>query len=297
MRRFLVGAAVLLLAVPLARALDDPKKGEKADKPASPDAQYKALTAEYDRAVQEFFKEYQKAKTDDEKKKLAETNYPKAETYAPRFLKLAEDNPKTPAAGSALVWVMQHTANSFNNPDAEKVQAKAAAILLRDHLDDGKLIEVFPRVVHLPSTAAEQLLRQALEKSTNREVKANACFYLAQYQKNLNEALAYLKDPEMVKQIEQNLGAETLKRFRALDPAKLAKEAEDLFERTAREYGDLKHQQGTFADAARRELFELHNLVVGKVAPEIEGEDIDGVKFKLSDYRGKVVLLDFWGHW
>jgi hypothetical protein len=38
-------------------------------------------------------------------------------------------------------------------------------------------------------------------------------------------------------------------------------------------------------------------LEIGKVAPDIEGEDIDGVKFKLSDYRGKVVVLDFWGHW
>ena len=36
---------------------------------------------------------------------------------------------------------------------------------------------------------------------------------------------------------------------------------------------------------------------VGESAPEIEGEDLDGKKFKLSDYRGKVVLLDFWGHW
>ena len=33
------------------------------------------------------------------------------------------------------------------------------------------------------------------------------------------------------------------------------------------------------------------------LAPEIEGEDIDGVPFKLSDYRGKVVVLDFWGNW
>jgi cytochrome oxidase Cu insertion factor (SCO1/SenC/PrrC family) len=38
-------------------------------------------------------------------------------------------------------------------------------------------------------------------------------------------------------------------------------------------------------------------LSIGKVAPEIEAEDIDGVKFKLSDYRGKVVVLDFWGDW
>lgn len=36
---------------------------------------------------------------------------------------------------------------------------------------------------------------------------------------------------------------------------------------------------------------------IGSPAPEIEGEDIDGRRFKLSDYRGKVVMLDFWGNW
>ena len=38
-------------------------------------------------------------------------------------------------------------------------------------------------------------------------------------------------------------------------------------------------------------------IQVGTRAPEIEGEDIQGTKFKLSDYRGKVVMLDFWGNW
>jgi cytochrome oxidase Cu insertion factor (SCO1/SenC/PrrC family) len=33
---------------------------------------------------------------------------------------------------------------------------------------------------------------------------------------------------------------------------------------------------------------------VGSAAPEIQGIDGDGVAFKLSDYSGKVVLLDFW---
>jgi len=37
--------------------------------------------------------------------------------------------------------------------------------------------------------------------------------------------------------------------------------------------------------------------VVGELAPEIEGEDLTGEAFQLSDYRGQVVLLDFWGHW
>jgi hypothetical protein len=37
--------------------------------------------------------------------------------------------------------------------------------------------------------------------------------------------------------------------------------------------------------------------VTGKRAPEIRGEDLDGKPLKLSDYRGKVVVLDFWGNW
>jgi hypothetical protein len=32
----------------------------------------------------------------------------------------------------------------------------------------------------------------------------------------------------------------------------------------------------------------------GKPAPEIHGVDADSKSFRLSDYRGKVVLLDFW---
>jgi hypothetical protein len=41
----------------------------------------------------------------------------------------------------------------------------------------------------------------------------------------------------------------------------------------------------------------LPEVQVGREAMEIEAEDLDGKTFKLSDYRGKVVLLDFWGNW
>lgn len=39
------------------------------------------------------------------------------------------------------------------------------------------------------------------------------------------------------------------------------------------------------------------SVAIGQSAPEISGKDLDGVAFKLSDYRGKVVMLDFWGDW
>jgi hypothetical protein len=38
-------------------------------------------------------------------------------------------------------------------------------------------------------------------------------------------------------------------------------------------------------------------LEIGDQAPEIEGTDLDGKRFRLGDYRGKVVVLDFWASW
>ena len=35
----------------------------------------------------------------------------------------------------------------------------------------------------------------------------------------------------------------------------------------------------------------------GQQAPDFQGEDASGVPIKLSSYRGKVVLLDFWATW
>jgi hypothetical protein len=44
-------------------------------------------------------------------------------------------------------------------------------------------------------------------------------------------------------------------------------------------------------------IFAAERLQVGMTAPDIEGEDVEGARFRLSDYRGKVVVLDFWGFW
>jgi hypothetical protein len=50
-------------------------------------------------------------------------------------------------------------------------------------------------------------------------------------------------------------------------------------------------------DRVRQAIDTREKYGVGIVAPDIEGTDLDGVAFKLSDYRGKVVFLDFWGDW
>jgi serine/threonine-protein kinase len=43
--------------------------------------------------------------------------------------------------------------------------------------------------------------------------------------------------------------------------------------------------------------YRIPPLSVVQAAPDIVGADVDGKTFRLSDYRGKVVLLDFFGDW
>jgi hypothetical protein len=79
-----------------------------------------------------------------------------------------------------------------------------------------------------------------------------------------------------------------------------AKDADELYEK-ARTYFAArakKHAgEAALATQFKDALYILEKLSIGKVAPEIEAEDLDGKKFKLSDYRGKVVVIDFWGNW
>lgn len=58
----------------------------------------------------------------------------------------------------------------------------------------------------------------------------------------------------------------------------------------------LAHKK-TLADVAKAKIDEMENLVAGKPAPAIDGTGMDGKPLNLSDYRGRVVVLVFWGTW
>ena len=84
----------------------------------------------------------------------------------------------------------------------------------------------------------------------------------------------------------------------ALKRASKNDEALEIFKRVMKDFGDVIHYgKKTLAMAAESEIYELTSLTEGMEAPDIQGSDQDGVAFKLSDYRGRVVFLDFWGDW
>ncbi len=91
-------------------------------------------------------------------------------------------------------------------------------------------------------------------------------------------------------------------KLRKADRGAIEHKAEEILERVIADYGDVVYVNGevatkeTLAAVANRELSEIRSLSVGKKAPEITGEDVDGKPMKLSEFRGKVVLLDFGSH-
>ncbi len=72
-------------------------------------------------------------------------------------------------------------------------------------------------------------------------------------------------------------------------------EARALLERIRSEFKEREFIGMSGEAFATGALFEIERLHVGATAPDFEIADQDGVRFKLSDYRGRVVVLDFWG--
>ena len=83
---------------------------------------------------------------------------------------------------------------------------------------------------------------------------------------------------------------------------KLAKEAGELIDpaKCKAMIAKLEAVQKKYGEKAKP--FGIDEMIeglkaIGAPAQEVSGKDLDGVDFKLSDYKGKVVLLDFWGYW
>ena len=61
----------------------------------------------------------------------------------------------------------------------------------------------------------------------------------------------------------------------------------------------LTTAQGLAPDAALAAMTGASDTIsqVPKLAPDFALQDVDGSIHHLSDYRGKVVMLNFWGTW
>ena len=226
------------------------------------------------------------------------------EKLTARLMTIAEQNPRTPVAMDALIQVVIHEMWMENNTphlgkEADSPAPKAIATLLRDHVQSDKAGEACRRLGYGFRKECETFLRAVLESSPHRDVRGLACLRLAQFLNGREQRLELMQGrPEMAQRYVGLFGQEYITAIRQKDRGQAIKEVESYFEQAAEKYADVKLLYGgTVGEKAKSELYEIRNLTVGKTPPELEGDDQDGQHLKLSDYRGKVVLLYFWSEY
>ena len=264
MLRSITGVLLVLLMTATLSAQRVPTKLPVKVKPGpvtEAGQQYRVLLSEFGQQRLAYSRALREAKTEADRLKVRRELYPKPDKLAGKFLVLAKEHADDPVAVQALVWVV-------SNVRTGKAAGEAIDLLIESYIEDKAMISVCQRLMRSTSPQAHRLLEQVLAKSPLREAKGQACFGLMMQSKYAARA----------------------------NPAKEA-DVQKFAERVVKDFADLKHYRGTLGEAAKRELYEIEHLGIGKTAPEIAAEDIAGTKFKLSDYRGKVVVIDFWGDW
>lgn len=214
-----------------------------------------------------------------------------ARIFAKRFLEFGEQHSQDPAGIDALLWVVQ---NVRGRPETDR----ALDLLAQRHIKSEKLGPACNSIANSRSLFAEKLLRAVLRDNPHERVRAQACYALAallDVEAGIVEQLT--GQPELAPRVLQYYGADYGRHLSSLTSASLEKEREQVYQQLLESFSDVELQGETMGKVAQRMLFRIRNLSIGRLAPEIEGEDTHGKPFKLSDFRGKVVMLTFWGHW
>jgi hypothetical protein len=292
MQRIARGVLVLLLNLSVVAA-----EGNSQDNnPLTPADQYKALRKESATATGSAV-----PLTDADRLKYVGRAYKHQYALAAKFLELAEKYPDDPIALDCLtqaVWQVNTTPWPVELVGEDTARPRAFELIQRDHIRSDKLGPLCQRVSYGFCKEYETFLRAVLTKNPHKNIQATACLSLGHFLDNRLQRLDRCREQlDLAREFAGLYGKDYLAELLRQDRDKAIKEYEAVFEQAAEKYADVKLPEGaTVAERAKVELFAIRHLSVGKEAPDIEGEDQDGNRFKLSDYRGKVVVLDFWSY-
>lgn len=243
---------------------------ENADKRTSAEEQYSTLVKKYETAMEKVGALFQKAVTEEEKKQV-EKLMPDIDGYVSKIVELAENNPHDKFVADAWIEVFNRTWYK----ESSEAREKALKTLIKDYLLSTKLEKL--HLMPLSRSQDElslQLIHAILEKNPHRRVKGVITLALAERHVDRKGSDDYSPEKALV-----------------------------LFREVLRNYSDIEiedvvnKKQITLGEIAQKYVYSLTQLALGQKAPEIVSKDLDGNVVRLSDYSGKVVILDIWATW
>lgn len=227
------------------------------------DTEYANLEKQYQAAYAAWIKPMTDAKTEAEQEKVKlDFSKEPSKDFIPKFQALAMKAKGTDAGAQSELFVLRLAQQTGN----EKSSKEALADLRKNYIESPRMEMLAQQLGYaygVPPTELQAMLQDIIDKNPSRKAKAAAMLSLGM-------------------QISQTSNGDE----------KQSAKAKDLFIKLGKDYSDTP-----YAKRADGYVFQIDNLQIGKQAPDFECTDQDGKKFKLSDYRGKVVVIDFWGYW
>lgn len=226
------------------------------------------LYATYANSLEWFERQLREARSRSELLDLFENKSPIPE-HAPLLLPYITDHPKTPAQWLALRAYLSMAREFYFPPKCDADLAKVLEIAARDYPDPKRQMDLLFLLLSCRRDPAQQYLDKIAKSKTAPELAAFANFCIA-------ERIADRADGDVKK----------------LD------EAVTHLQRIVQDFPSVSVPRiGNLARIANARIHQLTYLEVGRTAQEIEAGDALGTDFKLSEYRGKAVILFFWADW
>jgi hypothetical protein len=263
---------------------------------AARDERLASVTGEFEAAMQAYYDQFANLNGEEEMQRFMEENRPPDPApYFAKVVAIVEEDPTDSVACQALNWTLQQA-----GVDAERSSWCIAQLGLH-HFESRAMGDAIQALSYATSADARELLARLASDSPHHDVRGRALMGQANSLSQSLDMADWVRDAsgdaEQRQQIIDFLSQAEFDRLLTLDREQVETQLGVIYERVVRDYADVSDERGSIAEAATGSLREMRDLQVGRHAPEISGEDIDGVAFNLSDYRGQVVLLDFWGHW
>jgi thiol-disulfide isomerase/thioredoxin len=272
------------MVLALLAAVAAPSRADDTTPTTSPDENsFAALKKAHDDATKaykdEFEAAYEAAKTrGDAALKAFKFEKPRpGPAFVPKFLAVAEKDPEGPDAVDALRLAMRYSSGDAGN--APEIRARAIKILQEHYVTRAQIQGFLYQLAMMEEPGARKVLDDVIARNPDRKVQAAAYKALIRSREYLIRFAEMAKDKDRAAMIEKGEGKEAMN---------------ERLARAALAPGEIEAMKKTL-----REEYPgyVHDLSVGQTAPEVVAQDVDGKPVKLSDLRGKVVVLDVWATW
>jgi thiol-disulfide isomerase/thioredoxin len=186
--------------------------------------------------------------------------------YIAKLRRLAEAKPKTRQEFDSLVAIVRIA--DEESPESKAAMKWALPRILENYADSEHMGGLMLELCRSEAPEAATFIRGVIEKNQDKTIKGIGYFALG---------VSMLANPKTRGRCESDAVAN--------------------FEKAITECGSMEFGDASFREMVDPLLERIKFYSVGHVAADILGKDSKGQPLSLSDYRGKVVVLDFWADW